>query len=140
MIENAMRALEIATNRPGNGQNFEKAFKMSGQNRRFIHTDTGMMGLTHPACRKGDIVCVLFSGRTPFIVRPTQKSALLRVPRPILSTWLDGWRGNQAMGEWGTPNRGFSTLLKVTDENLTNKTAPMTLREFSAGLGAQNRS
>ena len=72
MIDNAMRAQEIATNRSGNGQNFERAFKMNGQNRRFIHTETGMMALTHPACRKGDIVSVLFSRRTPFIVRPTQ--------------------------------------------------------------------
>jgi hypothetical protein len=64
------RALGIAASYPGNVLDYERVFKMRGQCRRFVLTETGRMALTLPAGRSGDVICVLFGGRTPFLLRP----------------------------------------------------------------------
>jgi len=50
---------------------FMSQFEVSSVNRRFFVTKQGYMGVGPAYIGKGDIVCVLFGGSTPYILRPT---------------------------------------------------------------------
>jgi len=50
---------------------FESLVSQVSFGRRLFQTDTGYLGLGPKAMRVGDLVCVLFGGRVPFVLRPT---------------------------------------------------------------------
>lgn len=48
---------------------YEMLVKRQGRNRSLFFTKSGYVGLG-PNCRQGDVVCLLFGGEVPFILRP----------------------------------------------------------------------
>lgn len=48
---------------------YETRMKRQGQNRSLFFTKGGYVGLG-PSCQQGDVVCLLFGGEVPFILRP----------------------------------------------------------------------
>ncbi|KAG4293606.1 hypothetical protein FPRO06_00191 [Fusarium proliferatum] len=51
-------------------QRFEELIQTSHDSRIFV-TETGYVGFGPRCMRPGDVVCVLFGGRTPYVMRPT---------------------------------------------------------------------
>jgi hypothetical protein len=98
MTKYAMRALEIAVSRTESVVGFERNFKMRGQPRRFVHTGKGTMGLTHQCSRRGDIICILFGGRTPFVLRPTLKPHCYTF---LGECFVPGIMDGEAIKQWG---------------------------------------
>ena len=56
------------------GDSFEYAslVRKKGRNRALFSTEKGYIGLGPPHCRPGDIVCILFGGEVPFVLRPVE--------------------------------------------------------------------
>ena len=54
------------------GDSFEYAslVRKKGRNRALFSTERGYIGLGPPHCRPGDLVCILFGGEVPFVLRP----------------------------------------------------------------------
>ncbi|RKK81138.1 hypothetical protein BFJ68_g16591 [Fusarium oxysporum] len=72
--KDAVKALATATSRHDEDGVFNASFVCGGVGKRFVITKSGRMALTHPQCRRGHVICVLFGGVTPFILRPTPDS------------------------------------------------------------------
>lgn len=53
---------------------YESLVAKKGRNRSLFYTRTGYIGLGPPGCRVGDLVCLLFGGEVPFILRPRAES------------------------------------------------------------------
>ncbi|KAF5013205.1 hypothetical protein FDECE_784 [Fusarium decemcellulare] len=54
------------------GRKFQLLYEVrSADKRKFFITPTGYMGIGPPCMEPTDIVCVLFGGSTPYVVRPT---------------------------------------------------------------------
>ncbi|SCV33496.1 related to HET-6OR heterokaryon incompatibility protein (het-6OR allele) [Fusarium fujikuroi] len=51
-------------------QRFEEVIEASHDSKMFV-TETGYVGFGPRSMRPGDVVCVLFGGRTPYVMRPT---------------------------------------------------------------------
>ncbi|KAI1031855.1 hypothetical protein LB504_000149 [Fusarium proliferatum] len=51
-------------------QRFEELIRTSHHSKIFV-TETGYVGFGPRCMRPGDVVCVLFGGRTPYVIRPT---------------------------------------------------------------------
>jgi hypothetical protein len=94
----ATRALKIVASQTESAADFERNFEMRGQCRRFVVTEKGTMGLTHPSCRRGDIVCILFGGRTPFVLRPTLEPHCYTF---LSECYVPGIMDGEAIKRWG---------------------------------------
>lgn len=68
--EAAAAHLEPLLHCPGDHQLFQASFEFFSPGRRFYTTKNGSMGLGPSAMRGGDIICVLFGGTVPYILRP----------------------------------------------------------------------
>ncbi|KAK0643853.1 heterokaryon incompatibility protein-domain-containing protein [Cercophora newfieldiana] len=61
-----------------------------GQQRRFIVTGRGFMGLGPMATESGDVVCVLFGGQVPFLLRPLQQGGFYLVGEAYIEGLMQG--------------------------------------------------
>lgn len=55
---------------PGDGKMFGDSYKIFAWNRTFYTTKNGLMGIGPPTMQEGDIICVLFGGEVPYVLRP----------------------------------------------------------------------
>ena len=69
IVDAAMRLWMSIPFQVGSWQRFREMFLMIGCRRRFFISEDGSMGVGPEAMRAGDIICVLFGGATPYILR-----------------------------------------------------------------------
>jgi hypothetical protein len=71
-VDTAIHIVERAQERYETGAviRFMSQFEVSSVNRRFFVTKKGYMGIGPAYMEEGDIVCVLFGGPTPYVLRP----------------------------------------------------------------------
>ncbi|KUJ23934.1 HET-domain-containing protein [Mollisia scopiformis] len=58
--------------------------------RGFFTTETGYMGMGPPNVQLGDIVCVLFGGEVPFVLRPSENGMYKMIGQCYLHGVMDG--------------------------------------------------
>ncbi|MCJ1288353.1 hypothetical protein MMC26_007708 [Xylographa opegraphella] len=76
---------------------FSISFANAGEFRRFFIKKQNSMGIGPQAMRSGDIVCVLFGGRTPFVLRPYPNSDRYAF---IGECYIHGWMHGEAIEKW----------------------------------------
>jgi hypothetical protein len=54
--------------------------------RRFCRTRDGRLGFLPPAARSGDIICILYSGDVPFVLRPSRNEETCQL---IGECWIE---------------------------------------------------
>jgi len=90
--------LESLLHYPGDCRLFQSSFNHFGQGRKFYTTENGSMGIGPPAMRGGDVVCVLFGGTLPYILRPIAGGEYLFVG----DCYIDGFMNGEAINKWET--------------------------------------
>jgi hypothetical protein len=89
---------DLATNGPRSAQ-FFNAFRPLGRN--FCVTSKGYIGLVPPKTEVGDKVCILFGGRTPFLLRDAGGGKHVLVGECYIHGMMDGEALPQACeGTW----------------------------------------
>ncbi|MCJ1383200.1 hypothetical protein MMC17_006313 [Xylographa soralifera] len=76
---------------------FSISFANAGEFRRFFITKKGSMGIGPQAMQSGDIICILFGGRTPFVLRPRPDSDHCVF---IGECYIHGWMHGEAIEKW----------------------------------------
>ncbi|MCJ1394390.1 hypothetical protein MMC18_007268 [Xylographa bjoerkii] len=76
---------------------FSISFANAGEFRRFFITKKQSMGIGPRAMKSGDIICVLFGGRTPFVLRPRPNSDHYVF---IGECYIHGWMHGEAIEKW----------------------------------------
>ena len=76
--------------------------------RRYFVTENGHMGIGPAAMRDGDVVCILFGGCVPYILRPTDADGLYKlvgesyVHGVMRGEVINDWRQEKRAREWFT--------------------------------------
>lgn len=89
-------------------QSTELALISYAQSRRRFGTESGMQGIGPQAMKPGDVVCVLFGGPVPYILRKTDTDNVYRVVGEcylrgiMLGRPIDMWREGLLAKEWFT--------------------------------------
>ena len=76
---------------------FSISFANAGEFRRFFITKINSIGIGPQEMKAGDIVCVLFGGRTPFVLRPLSDSERYVF---IGECYIHGWMRGEAIDKW----------------------------------------
>lgn len=90
--------LESLIQYPGDGRSFAVIIEMSSSNRKFCNTKNGLMGIGPLAMREGNMVCVLFSGKEPYILRPIAGSEYQFVGECYIQH--EGYMKGEAINRW----------------------------------------
>ncbi|MCJ1320932.1 hypothetical protein MMC15_006273 [Xylographa vitiligo] len=76
---------------------FSISFANAGEYRRFFITKNRTMGIGPQAMQPGDLICILFGGRTPFVLRVCQDSDRYVF---IGECYIKGWMRGEAIEQW----------------------------------------
>ncbi|MCJ1432680.1 hypothetical protein MMC27_002037 [Xylographa pallens] len=76
---------------------FSISFANAGEFRKFFITKKMSMGIGPQAMQPGDIICILFGGRTPFVLRPRPDSENCGF---IGECYIHGWMHGEAIEKW----------------------------------------
>ena len=76
---------------------FSISFANAGEFRRFLITKKKSMGIGPQAMQSGDIICILFGGHTPFVLRPRPDSEHCVL---IGECYIHGWMHGEAIEKW----------------------------------------
>lgn len=96
-------------------QRFEKLIRTSHHSKIFV-TETGYVGFGPRCMRPGDVVCVLFGGRTPYVIRPTAAPDEYLFLGPAYvhglmdSEAIDAWEKSYRTGDQEIQDRLFKLL------------------------------
>ena len=69
---------------------FVRAIESAIADRLFFLSDSGWMGLAPAAAMKGDLVCILIGGATPFVLRPVGESFYQLIGECYVHGMMDG--------------------------------------------------
>ncbi|MCJ1404110.1 hypothetical protein MMC11_007335 [Xylographa trunciseda] len=76
---------------------FSISYANAGEYRKFFITKKHSMAIGPQAMQSGDLVCVLFGGQTPFVLRPRPESDYHVF---IGECYIHGWMHGEAIEEW----------------------------------------
>ncbi len=74
--------------------NFSTAVEFACRGRRYFSTKNGRVGIGPADALPGDIVCIFFSGPTPYIIRPTQSVSTYKF---LGESYVHGLMGSEAL-------------------------------------------
>lgn len=83
-------------------------FRLASSGRAFFLTEQGYMGLSYPTMLPGDELWVLYGGRVPFVLRPSQDKPHetgAHYYRLVGDCYLDGFMDGEAIGNPAYPER-----------------------------------
>ncbi|OQO14483.1 hypothetical protein B0A48_01361 [Cryoendolithus antarcticus] len=90
-----LRELRSAATR-GSADRFYKSLRATTNCRTWFASTTGYVGSTSHTTQRGDVVCVLFGARVPFMLRPEPDSRY----RLIGDCYVDGMMDGKAVDMW----------------------------------------
>jgi len=84
---------------PSNGAiAFQQGLQVNTMARKFVVTDRGFIGFAPTTSEKGDVIALLYGGKTPFVLRTTSKSSHMETHYNLIGdSYIDGIMHGEAV-------------------------------------------
>jgi hypothetical protein len=80
---------------------FQKAVQINAAARKVVVTDNGLIALAPTTSRNGDVIALLYGGKTPFVLRPTRRSSNMENGYELIGdTYIDGIAQEETVKAW----------------------------------------
>jgi hypothetical protein len=89
---------------------FQQAVQVNTVARKFVVTDNGLIALAPSTSSNGDVIALLYGGKTPFVLRPKGRSTNMENGYELIGdTYIDGIMQEEAVKAWlGNSEMDFS--------------------------------
>lgn len=78
---------------------FQQVLQINATARKFVVTDSGFIGFAPATSGKGDVIALLYGGKTPFVLRTTSKSSQMEARYNLIGdSYIDGIMHGEAVG------------------------------------------